>query len=156
MLTEIFSILPDETFSIKQDQSSSHRSAEHTFTDFITTQGIAQDQHVCMFSSFFSVRESVPALTDSMSDLLWLTGGCSVKQDVRVWTITSPHWFHFVKPGTNYLATVFLEHCREIPWRIEPWNVSNHGSMFMPHLVLLNLLFLILDIKHERLCPFME
>lgn len=45
---EICFILPDKTFSIKQDQSSSRRSAEHTFIDFITTQGIVQDQHVCM------------------------------------------------------------------------------------------------------------
>lgn len=43
-----FFIMPDETFSIKQDKSSSRRSAKHTFIDFITTQGIAQDQHVCM------------------------------------------------------------------------------------------------------------
>lgn len=47
-----FFTLPDKTFFIKQDQSSSRRSAEHTFIDFITTQGIAQDQHVCMLFSF--------------------------------------------------------------------------------------------------------
>lgn len=46
---------PDETFSIKQDLSSSHRSAEQTFIEFITTQGIAQNQHVRMTNSSYLV-----------------------------------------------------------------------------------------------------
>ena len=42
-----FCCVPDENFSFKQDQSSSHRNAEHIFIEFITIRGIVQDQHVC-------------------------------------------------------------------------------------------------------------
>lgn len=43
---------------MKQDQSSFHRNAEHTLTDFITTQEIAQDQHVCIpFFFFFTISK---------------------------------------------------------------------------------------------------
>lgn len=46
-----------QDFLIKQDQSSSRRSAERTFIDFITTQGIVQRQRVCM--PFFSRHYSM-------------------------------------------------------------------------------------------------
>ncbi|PWA20958.1 hypothetical protein CCH79_00007106, partial [Gambusia affinis] len=43
---EFLFILPVTFSFLKQDMSSSRRSAKHTFTDYTTPQGIAQDQHV--------------------------------------------------------------------------------------------------------------
>lgn len=50
-----------QDFLMKQDQSSSRRSAERTFIDFITTQGIVQRQRVCMpfFSRHYSMMCSL-------------------------------------------------------------------------------------------------
>lgn len=67
-----------QDFPIKQDQSSSRRSAERTFIDFITTQGIVQRQRVCMpfFSRHYSMLCSLfhmfLSLKESQRVFKWL------------------------------------------------------------------------------------
>lgn len=67
-------------FSVKQDQSSSHRSAKHTFIEFITTRGIAQHQHVCMTSSpvLFLLMCSMSLSSSVLPQNLFLHVYCSM------------------------------------------------------------------------------